>query len=344
MKEPAIKKTIPRPTAPANMTEFVRNAVTKVVPGVVLIAANDSSVVPYARMMAERAILECTPLADLPMPKVTVLHALYGAESRDADFAEALHRRGQPVRQLRERHSCVRLAHCRDFSGLTNEGAHLLLEHLGDGECVTAQHIVAGTAREELAGVLGTLDSAAKARNGLVVLFLCWPKSEDTAWMRHHVQEVILVDKCEPGPGALVCFSLTATSLETQHACGVGRTMCEVQADRNRWQFEQSIFVAAEALDRAIWYLHCENETVTTIASLVGKDKSNVSRRLKALPLSKDLDTEIGPYDGWREDWFPFLGLDAETEADEEAEGDGEASDPNEEKAQRRPSGKRREL
>lgn len=329
------KKTVSHQTVPVSMTDRMRKAITKIKPGVVLVAAHDSSVMPYVRMVTERVILEGKQLADLPMSYVNALHALYGANSRDADFAKTLHRCGPSARQISERYSCVPLAHCRDFSSLTDEGVHLLLEHLGDGACVTAQVTVTSVAREEMAGMLSKLDSAAKERNGLIVLFLHLPKSEDAAWMRRHAQEVILADKCDPGPGALVAFSLTATSLEYLHTWGVGRTMCEVWAE-DGWDFKQTIFVAATALDRAIWYLHCENETVTTIASLVGKDKSNVSRRLKALPLSKDLDAEIGPYDGWREDWFPFLGLDLEPESDEEANDNGEAPPPDEDKGQSR--------
>ena len=337
-----IKKTITRPPAPTNMTAFMRKTVTEVEPGVVLFVADDPNVVPYARVMVERAILERTPIADLPMPGAKALRALYSSDSRAADLAETLHRRSPPVRQITERHFCVRLPHCRNFSGMTNEGAHLLLEHLGDGECVTALHAVNGAVREEMAGVLGTLDNAAKARKGLVALFVHWPHANDIAWVRHHVREVILVDQCEPGPGALMAFSLTATSLENQHAWGVGRTMCEVSMTAGDLNFTQEIFVASTALDRAIWYLYREHETLNTIASLVGLDKSNVSRRLNALPLPKDLDAEVNPCDGWREDWFPRLGLEAES--DEASEDDCEPPNPGKEKAQRRPSGQRREL
>ncbi|MCT7313291.1 winged helix-turn-helix domain-containing protein [Ralstonia sp. CHL-2022] len=301
----------PRPYADtADVADVLRRAIKPAAPGVVLVYVPDSTALPYARVAIERDIVQHHPVADVPMPAVTTLTALYSEQSRrDADFSKHLHRSGCPD-QPGKGQEVVSLTSCVTLNCLSSEGAALLLDHVRDKTCVTAQQTIPDGAGEEVARVLATLAAGAKDHNGLIVLFLHGPSCNSIAWMQHHVEELLVVRECDPCPDASIAFSLQARSLGSQHAFGIGHTMYEVTIG-DRWRQEQQVFIAADVRDRVMWLLRREGESLVDIACRLDVDKSTVSKRLKSLPLPPNTKVQVTMPKDWRKKWFEPLGIDA---------------------------------
>ncbi|MFK4442906.1 hypothetical protein ABH944_003015 [Caballeronia udeis] len=300
-----------------SIREVVREAIIKVGPCVMVFLVRESPQMLHVRSAIQRIAIDGGKVADLPMRRAATLNALYGEGQRDAELAEAFTHSDGSVQMNGEHLTIVRLAGCRRLTALSNEGIHVALEHLADNGYVTAEQSIDGTAREDIIDALARLDAGAKEKNGLVLLFLhC--RGDDAIWIREYCSELIVVEKCEPGPGASIAFSMTAMSLESQHSDGIGRTMCEVFQQNGRLMRRYAVFIAATAQDRAMWYLKREKESLSFIAELMDINKATVMRRLKSLPLPPDVDANLDPPEGWRDEWFDFLGLEFEEEPDVE--------------------------
>lgn len=292
----------------AHIAGVLRHAIKPAAPGVVLVHAPDPAILLYARAAIERDIAQHHPVADVPMPAVAAVTALYSKQSRrDADFAKDIHR-SDSSDQLGKGHKVVSPASCVKLNCLSSEGAALLLDHVRDKTCVTAQQAIPDGTREEVAQVLATLAAGAKEHDGLIVLFLCGPSCDNIAWMQHHVEELLLVRKCEPWPDTSFAFSLQACSLDSQRAFGIGHTMYEITIGDN-WKQEQQVFFAADARDRVMWLLRREGESLADIACRFEVDKSTVSKRLKSLPLPPDTRVPVAVPKNWRKKWFEPLGI-----------------------------------
>ena len=322
---------MPRKSTPKNIAEAVRAALPPVESGVMCVIVRDATLMQHVRTVMQLHVCAGTPIADVPLMAADVLAALYGTGSHDASIAEVLASLNLKASPLPDQMLVKRLPNCRIFNPLSNEGVHVTLSQLHAESCVTAEQSIVGTPREEMIDAIGRLDAGSREQNGLVLLFLYCPPSTDPAWMRLHCDEVFIVDKCEPGPDASVAFSVTALSLESQHANGIGRTMYEIINEGSNWTWTASVFIAAKAEDRAIWFARREGEYLETIAGWMGGvDKSTVKRRqdLLALRIGLDTDADIDPPDGWRDDWFPFLGWNDAGDGDGDDDDDGKGYVP----------------
>jgi hypothetical protein len=291
-----------------NIVEALRAALPPVQHGVMCFVVHDVTLMLWARLLAQMHVLTAAPIADVPIGATENVSALYGSASREASLTEELVRSNANPSQLSNAQQVVRLDDCRIFHPTSNEGVHVTLSRLQAHGCVTAEQSIVGTPHDEMIEAIGRLDAGGRERNGLVLLFLYCPPSTDATWIRRHCDEVFVVDKCEPGPGASVAFSMTALSLESQHDNGIGRTMYEISYHSNNWSSKSSAFIAAKAEDRAIWFARREGEYLETIAEWMGVDKSTVKRRQDNLPLRTDIDADVDPPEEWRDEWFPFLG------------------------------------
>lgn len=290
-----------------NMAGVLRHAIKPAAPGVVLVHVPDPTVLLYARVAIERDIIQRHPVADVPMPAVTTLTALYSDQSRrDADFSKHFHSSGQFSKAL----EVVSLTSCKTLNCLSSEGATLLLNHVDDKTCATAQQTIPNSSPDEVARVLAALKASAKERDSLIVLFLHGADHGGMTWMQQHVNELLIVRKCDPSPGASTAFSLEAESLGGLRAIGIGHTMYELSFTPS-WKQEQQVFIAADMRDRLMWLLRREGESVSDIAGYLEVDKSTVSKRLKSLPLPPDTTVPVNMPKGWREKWFEQLGLDS---------------------------------
>ena len=318
---------MPPKNKPKNLAEVLRTALPPVQSGVVCVIVRDATLMLHARMTFQSHILSAASIADVPIAPIETLTALYGSGSHDADIAEVLvHHNGGASQRIDEL-KITRLDNCRVFKPLSNEGVHVTLQNLKDYSCVAAEQSIVGMPRDEMIDAINRLDAGSRKQNGIVLLFLLCSANNDAMWLRQHCDEVFIVDKCEPGPGASIAYSITALSLESQHANGIGRTMYEISYQGSDWSSTSSVFIAAKAEDRAIWFARREGDYLDTIADWMGVDKSTVKRRQDNLTLSTDIDADVDPPEGWRDLWFPFLGWnDAEDESDDDAAND-ESSD-----------------
>ncbi|OXI88268.1 hypothetical protein CFB50_06970 [Burkholderia sp. AU33423] len=298
----------------------MRAALQPVQSGVVCVIVRDATLMLHARVTFQSHMLSATSIADVPIMATETLTALYGSGSHDADIAELLVRHNADGSQRIDKLQIIRLDNCRIFKPLSNEGVHVTLKNLKDYGCVAAEQSIVGMPRDEMIDAINRLDAGGRNRNGIVLLFLsCSPNTEVT-WLRQHCDEVFIVDKCEPGPGASIAYSITALSLESQHANGIGHSMYEISYQGSDWSSMSSVFIAAKAEDRAIWFARREGEYLETIAHWMDIDKSTVKRRQDNLPLGTDVDADVDPPEGWRDLWFPFLGWnDPSDESDEDA-------------------------
>lgn len=294
---------------PKNIAGALCAALPPIQRGVACFIVRDVSVMLHVRVLAQLHVLSSSPIADVPIMATQTVVAVYGSGSRDASFAEVLARSNANVERI-DRLEIVRLPDCRIFNPLSNEGVHVTLSSLKTDGCVTVEQSIAATSHAETIDAIGRLDAGGRERNGLVLLFLYCPPNTDATWIRRHCDEVFVVDKCEPGPHASVAFSMTALSMESQHDSGIGRRMYEISYRGNNWLSTSSLFIAAKAEDRAIWLARRDGEYLDTIAGWMDVDKSTVKRRLDLLPHRVDIDVNVGVADGWRDDWFPFLGWD----------------------------------
>lgn len=309
----------PPKNKPKNLAEILRTALPPVQSGVVCVIVRDATLMLHARMTFQSHMLSAASIADAPIMATETLTALYGSGSHDADIAELLVRHDGDASQRTNALKIIRLDNCRIFKPLSNEGVHVTLENLKDSSCVAAEQSIVGTPRDEMIDAVNRLDAGSRKQNGIVLLFLLCSANNDATWLRQHCDEVFIVDKCEPGPGATIAYSITALSLESQHANGIGRTMYEISYQGSDWWSTSSVFIAAKAEDRAIWFARRNGEYLETIADWMGVDKSTVKRRQDNLPLSTDIDADVDPPDDWHDLWFPFLGWNgAEDESDDD--------------------------
>lgn len=305
---PSTNKVTIRKKAHRTMVDALRDAISTVEYGVVLVQVKDIGLMPYVRSTVERAVIHQDSIADLPFPKIRSLKALHAWDSRrDADLAKRL--RGDEVGlQL----SSLLLEDCPTLNCLSSEGATLLLEHLESNGCVTVQQTYRSILREHIVSSLGALENRAKAQHGLILLFVQCSPTDDVAWMTDHVTEFISAEECEPGPGAEIAFCLASQSLYNQHGCGIGRSMYEI-AIGNGFKHKRSVFIAANARDRFMWLMRRDGASLSEIAELLGIDKSTVSKRLKSL-LPNTLNLQVDLRVGWRKEWFSVAGVDIESE------------------------------
>lgn len=302
------------------IADALRVALSPVQSGVVCFIVRDVSLMLPLRLVVQLHVLSATPISDVPIMAKETVTSLYGSSSRDASLSDALARCAVNAPQQIDKLYHARVDNCRIFNPLSNEGVHVTLENLQDHGCVAAEHSIVGMPRDEMIDAINRLDAGSRKRNGLVLLFLSCPPNTDATWLRQHCDEVFIIDKCEPGPGASIAYSMTALSLESQHANGIGRTMFEISYQGTNWSSTSSVFIAAKAEDRAIWFARREGEYLETIANWMDVDKSTVKRRQDNLPLSVDINAEVHMTEGWRDLWFPFLGWnDAGGDGDDDA-------------------------
>ena len=299
----------------APFLDIARKAI-KPVKGAVLIAVCGNRVVVNARSAIQDLLLCNRTLASLPFPQIAGVTALYGAGSRDGFIAEAYAHAYARGHKTDKNVDVEQLADCNRIDALFDAGVHVTLDHLVENGCVTVEATLDGSAPENIVDALSRLDSGAKQKNALVLVFAhCG--TADITWLSKYGGEVIRIDECERGPGVSTAFSVTAMSLESLHDCGIGRTMCEITAANDCLTCRTSVFIAASVHDRAMWYLWREGWSFGAIAEVSGYDKSTVMRRLKSLRLPRDVDADLDPPEGWHKEWFPFVGF--ETDGDDEA-------------------------
>jgi hypothetical protein len=286
-----------------------------------LLALTDASISLHARAAVEECALRGGRVADLPLRRPETVRALYGTGGRDWESAEKFASIDARKPELGKRMSFIQLENCGRFNALSNEGAHIVLENIDDRACITAEAAIDGTSRDQILASLQRIERGANDKQALVVLCLrCG--NEGVSWLSDHCRELIVVNKCEPGPRASSAFSMTAMSLESRHAEGLGRTMCEVKYRDNRLTRDFSPLIAPTAVDRCMWYLAREGEAFADIAEWLGIDKGTVSRHLRApMMLPTDIcGAYFDPPEGWREEWFPFLGIESDEQSDDECD------------------------
>ncbi|CAE6695831.1 hypothetical protein R69619_00474 [Paraburkholderia nemoris] len=310
---------------PASIAEALRAALPPVASGLMCFVIRDPILMPYVRAEMQFHLCAGTPIADVPVLAAEKLVALYASGSHDASIAEVLARGNLKAPSRADQIQVGRLPDCRVFDPSSNEGVHVTLSHLQVHGCVTAEQRIAGTHHDQMIDAYGRLDAGSRARNGLVALFVCCPLNTDLTLIRQLCDAVFVVDKCEPGPGASVAFAVTALSLESQYANGIGRTMYEISYQGSDWSSTTSVFIAAKAEDRAIWYARREGDYLETIGDWMGgADKSTVKRRQDLAALHPHTDVDITPPVDWRDDWFPFLGWNETSDGTGEGAEDGD--------------------
>lgn len=290
-----------------SISEVLRGALTPVQTGVACFVVRDISVMLHARVLVQQRVLSGAAIADIQFSQPKTIAALYGSGSRGADLTDALVRSYEDL-EMAEKTQTVRLDNCRIYSPLCSEGVHVALSKLRAHGCISVEQNVPGVLRDEMTDAIGLLDHETRAKKALALVFLFCPSNTDAASLQKHCDELFIVDKCEPNPGASVAFSITALSLESQHGDAIGRTMYEIRHDEECWSSTSSVFIAAKAEDRAFWYARREGEYLETIAARAGVDKSTVKRRLDQLLVRTDIDADVDLNDDWRDEWFPFLG------------------------------------
>lgn len=88
--------------------------------------------------------------------------ALYSEQSRrDADFAEHFHYSGGSG-PLCKNLKVASLTSCETLNCLSSEGTTLLLSHVHDKTCITAQQTIPDSPPEEVARALAALKATAK--------------------------------------------------------------------------------------------------------------------------------------------------------------------------------------
>ncbi|SDG97563.1 hypothetical protein SAMN04487926_101479 [Paraburkholderia steynii] len=321
-----VRRTSSRsPGTPVRIADAMREVIKPVNPGVMPVLLLDPSLALHARGAVEVSMLAGKKIADLPMPCITALKALYGNGSRDADFAQMIARTDGRPATITERLHVLTLADCRNINALSDEGIHIMLSQVGEKECVTAQQSVNSEPNPDIVDALVRLDAGAREKDAVVMLFLHCASGLDALWLQEYCHELIVVDRCEPGPGASIAFSIAAMSLHNQHADGIGKIMCEVFPQRSRWSRRYTTFIAASAQDRAMWHMRQEGDSLKDIAALMDMHKTTAMRRLNDLLLSPGLEVKLP--DGWRDQWLPFLGLDVDDEDADDDEDSGDAED-----------------
>jgi len=128
------------------------------------------------------------------------------------------------------------------------------------------------------------ISNAAKQAGVRVMMFVvCADRCEKTA-LDQLCEEYIEVTSCEPNPDCRTAFVIDCVNIRHLNSHGLGKTMCSVNlaAGVLYRQFEQ--FVSHDLSDRVIWILRGQGKTEEEIGTVVGLNKSNVSRRLKGLP------------------------------------------------------------
>lgn len=307
--QPKVDRSL-RATKPVGAAvSALRESISAVKPGVMPVLLLDPTLTPHARATIEGLILASEKIADLPMPSVALLKALYGSGSRDADFANAIAQSDGRSAEVIARLRVKVLVGCRTLNAFCNEGSHLVQSNLANGGCVTTQQPIDREPSAETIEAYLSLDTGAREKNAVVVPILQCSKAKDGVWLEEYCRDLIVVDRCEPGPGASIAFSMAATSLETQHPDGIGKIMCEIFRTSSGWSRHFSPFIATAAQDRAMLCMRMEGDSYEKIAGAMGIDsRSTVMRRVKDLKLSPDFHIELS--DGWRDVWLPFLGLD----------------------------------
>lgn len=299
----------------------LRESISAVIPGVMPFLLLDPTLTPHFRATIEGLILAGRKIADLPMPSVAMLNALYGSGSRDADFAKAIAQSDGRSAEVIARLRVKELAGCHTLNAFCNEGSHIVRSNLPDGGCVTTQQPIDREPCAEAIEAYLSLGTGAREKSAIIVTILQCSKAKDGMWLEEYCRDLIVVDRCEPGPGASIAFSMAVKSLETQHPDGIGKIMCEIFRTPSGWSRRFSPFIATAAQDRAMLCMRMEGDSYEKIAGAMGIDsRSTVMRRVKDLKLSPDFHIELP--DGWRDVWLPFLGLDTVKEGNRDESAD----------------------
>mgnify|MGYP000722284976 CR=1 FL=1 len=108
---------------------------------------------------------------------------------------------------------------------------------------------------------------------------------------------VVEAHPAEPDPDCSWAFSISTPSLAGVAALGQWTALCQVAVRDQQFRYRSRPLIALTLLDRYIWMLYCERESMEDIGEEVGLSRSAISRRLSKLPPRQRLEFR----DGWRE-------------------------------------------
>lgn len=138
------------------------------------------------------------------------------------------------------------------------------------------------------------LDRMATESGSWVCVFML--KGTHNSDMLAHRFEVFDVDDCEPDPDFAGAARIRLAGVSDLWAKGTVDVICNVKAVRRRLEYGMKPFTGATQLERALYRLYCEGNSMAAIAKMAGINKSTVSRQLKSLP------PRIKP--DWDENWL----------------------------------------
>ncbi|CAN7322001.1 hypothetical protein LJR260_001609 [Variovorax paradoxus] len=177
-----------------------------------------------------------------------------------------------------------------------------------EGHCVTFSMSLSGRAESRLVNTLGHVAEDAERAKGFAVCFVKGPQAFAQP-LTGIGTDAVMIDDCDPSPGAAMAFSATSLAAQPFHSLGLGRVMCDVYLSDNKARRVYQPFVSDMLDTRFMWLLKGQGLSNEQIGKVFwGMARTTVARRLELLPPPRDVILKPG----WIETYAKRLDLDEE--------------------------------
>lgn len=310
----------PKATKPSTAQNHLLDMISPIPAGLTIVALQEVSLLAYVRNAIEQEAREESNKLGVHMPIVYGMLSMYAGNYHQLDQARVI--AAANISTANEVPHEFETYGSRDgFDWCSDEGLCTLEPIIRDSEgwWVTLEQAIAIPVTSTIASGLFRIRNAAQQADVSVMLFLVCPKGYESSRIHELCDEYIEVTECDPGPETDIAFSIDCVGLRHLNKLGIGKTMCSVTVHNGTFQRRFEPYISNNLATRVLWMLRGQGKTLEEIGSILGTNKSTVSRHLQGLPPPRKLKME----NDWLARHLELLSLGnstAETTSEDEEE------------------------
>ncbi|MCR6477817.1 hypothetical protein NU688_16770 [Variovorax sp. ZS18.2.2] len=295
-----LQVTVPFPSKTPPSTTVAQDAITPfpAESGVLMFAYTAALPVGYLSTFTIQQVRTGQPIAGVPVQRSAV-ETLFAARNRvlshvqaqSALFSAPANAAAHTLRHVGE----------REFDWARSEGLYCATTGIEPRTAKAVMQRIPHPIPMHMFEGISRLNMEAKRLSCYVLMFAHFDDEADAIRFRDVTSELFDVAVCEPDPAYPAAFSMRNSAVESGLLVGTQDIMVQVSEDNRRSHFSTEPFIATQVIDRVIWKMRSDGDSLTKIGIVVELNKSNVKRHLDKMRAPRQSDVNADwrkTYDG----------------------------------------------
>lgn len=279
-----------KPIGNPSMRSLGLFALSPVATGLTVFNVRDSSLLPLAKQVVTKWVLEKTNALGIPGPEVKSVISVFSGNPRQQEQARVIAAANTSVSNGVSHEFKICAARGK-LVWTSDEGLCIALPMIVQAnECLIFEQMISGPITPAVAQGLMQIASAAQRAGAFVILLLVCLGDCDSLQLMPICDEVIEVAPCEPDVGDDAAFSFDCVGVRELNSIGIGKTMCSVQFADGAFHYRYEPFISSNLETRVMWTMRGQGMKLDDIGAQFKMHKTSVMRRLESLPKPRHLD------------------------------------------------------